>query len=274
MSEGFVKVSNDFCRSDLDPYSKAILLFIASHKEEMALSNNLISETLRISVSTVKRKIKYLIDTGVLHQKYKGNGMTHNSSRYALKDKNNLLDYDASKQEGVSENPSWGLKEPGVVLSEPNYSSLRTQLGVTENPSWVHKELLNKNIYKNNIRTRKNSDSSVYVNKIYSIIDYLNKKINSKFHPLQRPALEFMTELLKEGYTESDFQKVIDTKVQDWLHRPDMVASLRPKTLFHPEKFSDYLNQPTATDKAQTDAELEAFIKYSKKRREMENGAR
>ena len=38
--------------------------------------------------------------------------------------------------------------------------------------------------------------------------------------------------------------KVIDRKVSQWLEKSDMRIYLRPKTLFAPGHFEEYLNEP------------------------------
>ena len=50
-----------------------------------------------------------------------------------------------------------------------------------------------------------------------------------------------ITARLNEGYSVSDFKRVIDIKVEDWLHDEHMSQFIRPKTLFS-NKFDEYLN--------------------------------
>ncbi len=98
----------------------------------------------------------------------------------------------------------------------------------------------NKNIYKNNINSRAEHDTSS--DEIKRIIDYLNEKANKNFKPGSRNTKRYITARLKEGYTFDDFKRVIDTKCSQWIGDPKMERYLRPETLFG-NKFEGYLNE-------------------------------
>ena len=49
--------------------------------------------------------------------------------------------------------------------------------------------------------------------------------------------------ILNAGYSPFDCKDVIDKKYIDW-YGTDFEKYLRPSTLFNPEKFDTYLNQP------------------------------
>ena len=74
------------------------------------------------------------------------------------------------------------------------------------------------------------------------VIDYLNTQNNSRFQENNRKTQSLLRARLKEGYTLEDFQKVIDTKVSEWRHHPQMSKYIRPETLFG-NKFESYLHQ-------------------------------
>lgn len=59
----------------------------------------------------------------------------------------------------------------------------------------------------------------------------------------------FITARLKEGFTYSDFCKVIDNKVNDWLNDSYWSKFLRPETLFG-NKFEGYLNEGETNDRS------------------------
>lgn len=77
---------------------------------------------------------------------------------------------------------------------------------------------------------------------IYSrVIDYLNKKANTKYRATTKKTKDLIKARLNEGFIEEDFIKVIDNKVGEWINT-DMEKYLRPETLFG-TKFEGYLNQ-------------------------------
>ena len=53
----------------------------------------------------------------------------------------------------------------------------------------------------------------------------------------------------------SDFKKVIDLKVSQWMGDNKMRKFLRPATLFIPSHFDDYLNELTDEDAKNIDTE-------------------
>jgi len=72
------------------------------------------------------------------------------------------------------------------------------------------------------------------------IIDYLNEKAGTNFKPTTKVTRRYIRARWNEGFRLEDFKKVIDKKVRQWKHKPDMVEYLRPTTLFG-TKFEAYL---------------------------------
>ena len=77
--------------------------------------------------------------------------------------------------------------------------------------------------------------------KIKIIIDYLNKKLNSKYTYESKDTVKLIQERIKDGYCVDDFKTVIDKKCYSWKNT-DMRIYLRPSTLFG-KKFGEYLNE-------------------------------
>lgn len=77
----------------------------------------------------------------------------------------------------------------------------------------------------------------------HEIIDYLNSKASKKYRATIAATKRLINGRLSDGYTVDDFKRVIDLKVSQWLHNPDMNKYLRPDTLFNPTKFEGYLNE-------------------------------
>lgn len=79
-------------------------------------------------------------------------------------------------------------------------------------------------------------------NEIYSrVITRLNGLTSKNFKYTTKKTISYIDSRLKEGFSEQDFYKVIDIKVEEWLNT-DMEKYLRPETLFG-TKFESYLNQ-------------------------------
>lgn len=73
------------------------------------------------------------------------------------------------------------------------------------------------------------------------IIDNLNGK-TGKHYRVTDKTRSLIRARIRDGFTESDFLKVIDNKVRSWANDPKMSQYLRPETLFG-TKFEGYLNE-------------------------------
>ena len=76
---------------------------------------------------------------------------------------------------------------------------------------------------------------------IKEIVDYLNKKIGSKYKNSTNKTKSLIKARLKEGFKLDDFKIVIDKMSSEWMNS-DMQKYLRPETLFG-TKFESYLNR-------------------------------
>jgi uncharacterized phage protein (TIGR02220 family) len=86
-----------------------------------------------------------------------------------------------------------------------------------------------------------NTDDSGNI--VLQVLMYLNVKAGTEYRPGAKSHAQIINAREKEGYTLEDFQKVIDTKVADWLHDAKMRKFLRPSTLFNATHFPEYLNE-------------------------------
>lgn len=80
------------------------------------------------------------------------------------------------------------------------------------------------------------------VDVVNKVILYLNEKSNATYTP-NKTNMTYIVARLKDGFTLSDFKRVIDKKSAQWLGTPQQ-KYLRPNTLFLPSKFENYLNEP------------------------------
>jgi uncharacterized phage protein (TIGR02220 family) len=84
------------------------------------------------------------------------------------------------------------------------------------------------------------------------ILDFLNRKTGRRFparHPNKDPtkSLRMVYALLKRGYSEQQVRQVVGNRLVRWEADAKMKEFLRPKTIFCPENFEQYLGQVGAT---------------------------
>ena len=77
---------------------------------------------------------------------------------------------------------------------------------------------------------------------IIESVEFLNKKEGTKFKADNQTTIRHIVNRLKEGYTPSDFKKVIVNQCAAWKDNKDMQQYLRPSTLFSASKIENYLN--------------------------------
>lgn len=85
---------------------------------------------------------------------------------------------------------------------------------------------------------QKNSNSE----SIAAIIDYLNGRVGTHYTYRNKSINGLINARLSEGFTVDDFKTVVDNKVAEWTGT-EWAKFLRPKTLFAPSHFEEYLNQ-------------------------------
>lgn len=102
------------------------------------------------------------------------------------------------------------------------------------------------------------SSNKVEHPKIYKdVIDYLNKKANTKYRHTTPATQRHIKARQNEGFTLQDFYAVIDVKCSQWLNDKNMSKYLRPETLFNSEKFESYLNENNITNTSVVDEKTE-----------------
>ena len=124
------------------------------------------------------------------------------------------------------------------ILSENKNEMSENQTGSSENQTDGCLKIRPNNIDTNNIADIKDNNKAI----VEMVVSYLNEKTGKKFRPTDSVA-RLIRGRLKEGYTEEDFRKVIDTKTSQWLKDEKMKKYLQPSTLFAPSHFQNYLNE-------------------------------
>ncbi len=98
-------------------------------------------------------------------------------------------------------------------------------------------------IYKESERVVKDPHTDT----VKLVIDYLNKRVGSKYTYKSKTTTGHIRARLNEGRTYPDFMQVINKKANEWLDDPQFNQYLRPATLFG-SKFDGYLSQKTSVD--------------------------
>ncbi|MBK2258418.1 conserved phage C-terminal domain-containing protein [Francisella philomiragia] len=110
--------------------------------------------------------------------------------------------------------------------------------------STSNKSILKPSIYKPSYKPSiKNNKKDSDICK--KVIDYLNQIAKTNYKSNSKQTRSLIQARIKEGFTLEDFIQVINNKTKQWISNPEMVAYLRPQTLFG-TKMEAYLNEPKA----------------------------
>lgn len=80
-----------------------------------------------------------------------------------------------------------------------------------------------------------------YDDRCVVILDYLNKKANKSYRPVNAN-LKLINARFKEGATTDEMMSVVDMKVKAW-SGTKMEPYIRPATLFNGEKYNSYIGE-------------------------------
>ena len=123
-------------------------------------------------------------------------------------------------------NVRWG-KTPNSIHSDPEQIPTSNQEPVTSNQE-----------PKKTTLSGRPDDSQLIQAK--EVLQYLNARSNCNFREVATN-LDLIKVCLKTGATVDQCKQVIDAKVSGWGGEVDMRDYLRPKTLFNPQNFEQYL---------------------------------
>lgn len=87
---------------------------------------------------------------------------------------------------------------------------------------------------------KRNGDKSTTDQLAEEILAYLNERASKRFQP-SKTSLSKIRARLREGFAPDELRLVIDYKVAQWGKDERMREYLRPRTLFGPENFENYL---------------------------------
>ena len=172
-------------------------------------SNNYFAELYGVKVLCIKRNIKDLVDKGYLKSVLIYDGKSVKERRLYLNNNVSFSDLN-SNDSGIKKDTRGGIKKD-------------TRGGIKKDTDII------------------TSINNTSINIYSRIIDYLNKKADTRYRSTTKKNKDLIKARINEGFTEDDFIKVIDNKVKEWANT-DMEKYLRPETLFG-TKFEGYLNQ-------------------------------
>lgn len=209
-------------RYDSNLSDKAKLLYaeitsLANKEGYCWASNSYFAELYGVKVLCIKRNIKDLVDRGYLKSVLIYDGKLVKERRLYLNNNGLFSDLNGADsgikkdtRGGIKKDTKGGIKKDTDIITSINTTSI--------------------NIYSR-------------------IIDYLNKKADTRYRSTTKKNKDLIKARINEGFTEDDFFKVIDNKVKEWANT-EMEKYLRPETLFG-TKFEGYLNQKESVGNGQ-----------------------
>jgi uncharacterized phage protein (TIGR02220 family) len=156
---------------------------------------------------------------------------------YSFKDENEILNgkMHFTKRENA-------FHQTVTPLPDNKHTDIRDIVDFEQIDGEAHNEML-ISTYHIETTTDKLENTDDTDNIVLRALTYLNVKAGTEYRPSAKSHTQIIKAREKEGYTLEDFQKVIDTKVADWLHDAKMRKFLRPSTLFNATHFPEYLNE-------------------------------
>lgn len=177
---------------------------------------------LDISKDRVYRRLKNLVDIGILKHKTKKQGGTY--SFYAIGTRYSELVSDSV------EIPESTVKIPEGYGKNTGPGTVKIPEGYGENNGTKYPSIKDTSINNPSIKDT-----------YKEIIEYLNLKCNTNFRIDSKETQKLIQARLNEKFTVEDFKTVIDIKSEEWIGT-EFERYLWPKTLFS-AKFEGYLNQ-------------------------------
>lgn len=192
-----------------------------------------------LSKKQIEGALKKLRDNGILLVNNFNKQKWDRTLWYSVSDKGmELLGVTLPERECTSSE-----SDSDITAEGQPFSPERTHISPTGDTNTIYKPDSKPDI-KNHVDNTVASDNveKYDMKTITEIIEYLNEKAHKSYRPNGRAIQRHINARLSEGFTLSDFKKVIDNKCAAWLGT-DMEEYLRPQTLFG-SKFDSYLNAP------------------------------
>lgn len=231
--------------NDLTPNAKLLYAEITALSNEKGFcwaSNDYFSDLYKTSKRSVSRWIKQLIDKNYIQPVfiYK-EGTKEIEQRYLY-----LVNTGMDKNDNT-------CRQKCPTPADKNVLPPIDKNGADNNINYINNKINNINIYSR-------------------VIEKLNDSCATSYKPSTKKTQSLIKARLAEGFTESDFYKVIENKVLDWKDT-EFEKYLRPETLFGP-KFENYLNEKQIKKKvvdSKQNGKFEQYSEYLAKRESKEN---
>lgn len=169
-----------------------------------------------------------------------------------------IQEWTNSTRQGVI-NAIKSLIDDGLIIKEQGYPNNKytivTNANIPSEQDLQDECKQNLQVGKQSLQTYNNINNNYSNNNIKQdqtiseIIDYLNKKCNTRFRATGNSTKRVIKARLKEGASIQDFKDVIDYKYEEWGRNPVKFSQgqwsntyLRPSTLFG-SKMEEYLEQ-------------------------------
>ena len=180
---------------------------------------------LNIGKDRIYRKLKKLVDAGILVHQTKKSGGTFSF-------------YGVGKQYSSLITDNSTVKTPEGTVEIPEGYGKNTEEGTAKIPEGYGE---NNGTKYSSIKDPSIKNNSSIKDTYKEIIDYLNLKAKTNYKVTSKKTQQLINARFKDGFKVEDFRKVTDKKCIEWLGT-EFEKFLRPETLFG-AKFEGYLNQ-------------------------------
>ncbi|EBH6099376.1 GntR family transcriptional regulator [Salmonella enterica] len=217
-----------------------------------------ISRQLGAGVSTVRTAIAKLEADGWLSRKARRQGNRNASNVYQLNVAKlqaaafaHLSDPDQSKSDPSESDPSESdPSESDASKSDPSKSGKNGGFDPSESggdPSVKSKQDPQVTSKPSCPVAAQPDPEVVITDQAILVLTHLNQISGSRYQK-SKTSLENIRARLREGYSVTDLQLVIDLKHEHWHENDEQYQYMRPETLFGPKKFESYLQSATRWD--------------------------
>jgi uncharacterized phage protein (TIGR02220 family) len=199
---------------------------------------------LDISRDRIYRKLKHLVEAEVLKHKTKKLGGTFSFYAIGVRYKDLIIDSSEITDSQLKTTEGYGKNNGTCPVKIPE--------GYGENNGTKDSSI------------KDTSTNNPSIKDTYKkVIDYLNKKLNSRYRYETSSTQKLIISKLNAGFTLEDFISVIDKKYKDW-KGTEYEKYLAPDTLFG-NKFEKYLNQKIVKTAANSNGKQSTFNNHTQR---------
>lgn len=247
------------------PIAKLILLALLRRSDSNAIANITFKDLAKDCNCTevsVRRRLKELVERGLIVKHDDTEKTWRIAVDFASSSKEEKEREKEKKENRIPPNPPILIKFIKIKLINKKEKE-------KENKE-INKEKKENDIFTTNRKrvSRKKSkelaqieNEKISISFVPKIIDFLNQKTGKNFLSTNTKTRKVIITRRKEGFTLTDFKKVIENQTRIWKDVPIMRPYLRPETLFG-NKMESYLNSQTKLTKTQQKVEEHVIDKH------------